>query len=59
MKKKKLKIIQQGKTVTLCHDESCPKCGFPETLTVCIEKTLKPIRFICSKRCGWYQDIKK
>lgn len=50
MKKKKIK---QGKTITTCHDEDCPKCGFPETLDVRDSKTMEIKRRICSKRCGW------
>lgn len=55
MKKK----IKSGKTILTCHDEDCPKCGFPETLDVRDAKTMEIIRRICSKRCGWEISAKQ
>jgi ribosomal protein S27AE len=44
--------IKQGEPIYLCHDESCPNCGFPETLNV-LNDEMTLMRRICSKRCGW------
>jgi ribosomal protein L37E len=49
----KKKIIKQGKTIRTCHDEDCPKCGFPETIDIRNAKTFEIIRRVCSKNCGW------
>lgn len=41
-----------------CHDENCPKCGYPETLTVVKGKAF--VRRICSRRgCDWQWTQKK
>lgn len=56
-KPKKNKVVRmkinQGKPLMTCHDEDCPKCGFPETIDVRNPNTMAIIRRICSKRCGW------
>lgn len=45
----------------LCHDEDCPKCGFPETVLVCEGEKMKPIRWECSANppCGWTKKYPK
>lgn len=50
----------------LCHDEDCPKCGFPETIIVAeVEiikgnqiKSMKPLWIECSShKCNWGEKI--
>lgn len=55
----KKKEIKQGNTIKTCRDENCPKCGYPETLVIREEKTMKPLRIICSsKKCDYCKFIK-
>lgn len=45
--------------MNLCKDQSCPHCGFPETLLVVDNKTLKPLRYRCSShKCHWWRKVK-
>lgn len=39
----------------LVRDCDCPRCGFPETVRLVLEKgrTIELIGEQCSKRCGW------
>ena len=53
-KQTKKKVMKQGEPILTCHDEDCPKCGFPETIDVRNSETMKIMRRICSKRCGWF-----
>lgn len=40
------------------HDEDCPKCGFPETVIVREEKTMKPLYIECSlRKCDWAKKM--
>jgi hypothetical protein len=56
------KILEKPEpgTIWTPHDEDCPKCGFPETITIRDEKTMKPLAFKCSKRkgCDFYRKLK-
>jgi hypothetical protein len=52
------KTIKVGKEIRTCHDEDCPQCGFPETIIIRNARTMKPLRIICSKGCGWWKKIK-
>ncbi len=47
-----------------CHDEDCPKCGFPETLTIWKKDRFGEgidafVGWECSKGCGWYKKLTK
>lgn len=48
--------------IRTCHDENCPKCGFPETIIVRNAKTMKPLWIECSTRmtrgCSWQKELK-
>ena len=45
------------KYFTHVHDESCPKCGFPETI-ICRDIDMKPLFIYCSKKdCDWMRKI--
>ena len=41
------------------HDEDCPKCGFPETIDLRDQETMKLVGRECSKGCGWKINIKQ
>jgi len=58
-KKKTLKKDEiMPRIVRTCHDEDCPKCGFPETIIVRNAKTFRPLWIECSKRdCSWGKKI--
>ena len=58
------KVIKEAftpKFIRTCHDEDCPKCGFPETIIVRNAKTMKPLWIECSARisngCSWQQTF--
>ena len=54
-----MKEIKTRKVVRTCHDEDCPKCGFPETIIIRDAKTMKPLMIECSKKCGWSKPLKQ
>ncbi len=56
--KQSKKEIAQIKTIRTYHDDDCPNCGFPETIMIRREDTMEIIREECSKKCGWYRNIK-
>lgn len=39
--------------MSICHDEDCPRCGWPETY---VEGETAPERIGCRK-CGWVEEI--
>lgn len=52
--------IKKNETVRLCKDQDCPKCGFPETVLVCVGPELTPKQFECSSRdCNWMKKINR
>ena len=56
MKMKNIKL--RNKVVRTCHDADCPKCGFPETIIIREEDTMKPLWEECSDRsCDWGRKI--
>jgi hypothetical protein len=59
IKRKKLSMEEvTPKIIRTCHDEDCPKCGFPETIIVRLAETMKPIWIECSKRsCDWGRKL--
>jgi len=60
-KKVDLETLRKQKFIRTCHDEDCPRCGFPETIIVRNAKTFKPIWIECSVRttegCPWQKVI--
>lgn len=45
--------------IKTCHDADCPKCGFPETIIVRDAESMKPIKEVCSAKCGWSRKIRQ
>lgn len=39
------------------RDEDCPKCSFPETITIRDVKTMKPVAIECSNDCGYLLEL--
>lgn len=53
-KAKMLKVAKVIKgAIRTCHDEDCPRCGFPETIDVRNAKNMAIIFRECSVACGW------
>lgn len=51
-------VIVNPRIIRTCHDEDCPKCGFPETIIVREEATMNPLWIECSDRkCDWGKKI--
>ena len=60
--KKTIEKAFTSKFIRTCHDEDCPKCGFPETIVIRNSKTFKPISIECTLRvrgkCDWHKRLK-
>lgn len=53
---------EEVKTIRTLRDENCPKCGWPETITIREETTMKPLEIECGLKrkgkCDWSQKVK-
>jgi hypothetical protein len=51
----------QPEIIRTCHDEDCPKCGWPETIIIRDQATMKPIEIECALkrkgRCDWSKKL--